>query len=222
MDAPRTLDGHIFYGMTLDSDQKNLRDAIWNPEKLIVFCDSPAGTGKTTIAVATALLLVEYGFYEGISFIVSPCNEGELGFLPGGLAQKTDVYSTPLYQALIECGVQPEKAVVMDGVASVKEGAYIEFMPHTYLRGSNLKNKIVIIEEAQNANFLAMKKIITRIHDTSKTILIGHNGQRDAHTSGESAFSRYVKHFEGDPRTAVCTLTKNYRGWVANHADALT
>ena len=71
-EAPETLEGHIFYGMSLDDDQKAFRDAIWSQDKLVVICDSKAGTGKTCIAVMTANMLVEYGRYDGIVYIVAP------------------------------------------------------------------------------------------------------------------------------------------------------
>ncbi|MBO5488574.1 MAG: hypothetical protein J5972_01565, partial [Eubacterium sp.] len=57
--APQSLAGLPFYGLNLDEDQARFRDAIWNPEKLIVFCDAKAGTGKTTIATGTADLLCQ-------------------------------------------------------------------------------------------------------------------------------------------------------------------
>ena len=93
VDAPQTLDEHPFYGLFLDEEQKAFRDAIWDPEKLIVFCNAKAGTGKTLIATATANLLVQYGRYDGIVYISSPTQEGKLGFLPGEIADKVSIYS---------------------------------------------------------------------------------------------------------------------------------
>lgn len=205
--------------MKLDPDQQAFRDAIWNPDKLIVFCNSATGSGKTTVAVATAVLMYRYGLYDGISFVVCPCNENRQGFLPGNIEEKTLAYATPLYQALMECGEQPERAVVQNGAASIKEGAYIEFMPDTYLRGMNFKNRVVILDEFQNASCSTAKKVLTRAADSSKVIVIGHSGQRDAYNSGRSAFEQYIDHFAVDERAAVCALTRNYRGWVSSHAD---
>ena len=62
--APKNFKDHLFYGFELDEEQKLFRDAIWDEEKLIVFCNAKAGTGKTFIAVATANLLVQYGRYD--------------------------------------------------------------------------------------------------------------------------------------------------------------
>lgn len=220
-EIPKTLDGHPFFGLRLDEKQREFRDAIWDNEKKIVFCDSPAGTGKSTIAVATALLLVEYGMYDGIVYIISPSCERELGYLPGDVSEKTQVYSAPLYQALVECGVRPERAVIADGYASTKTGGFIEFMPDTFLRGSNFDKKLVLLEEMQNFSIQSAKKTLTRIKDTCKTVCIGHSGQRDIHRDGRGALARYIDHFKGDDRVAVCTLDVNYRGWVAQHADEL-
>ena len=82
-EAPQTLKDSMFYGIKLDEQQKNFRDAIWSKDKLIVFANARAGTGKTLIAVATANLLVQYGRYDGIVYIVSPVQESKSGFLPG-------------------------------------------------------------------------------------------------------------------------------------------
>lgn len=220
-EPPYSLDKHPFYGLKLDLRQKEFRDAIWSPDKLIIFSDSKAGTGKTTIAVAVANLLVKYGRYDGLTYIVSPCAESQMGYLPGDVSAKVAVYGTPLYQALIECNEMPERAIYPGGASGYSEGSWVEFIAHTHLRGANLKNQVVIIEEAQNYSFHDLKKTLTRCHDSAKVIVIGHSGQRDAFTGGESAFSRYITHFEGDPRTAICNLTKNYRGWISSHADDL-
>lgn len=194
---------------------------MWDEKIRIVFCDAKAGTGKTTLAVGAANLLCKYNLYTGTTYIVSPNCEGQLGMLPGSLEEKVDPYGTPLYQALMECGEQPERAVVQNGCAGTKSGGWIEFIPETYLRGANFKERVVVIDEAQNYSLASLKKTLTRCHDTSKIIVIGHSGQRDAHLSGESAFSRYSKHFNGDERAFCCELTQNYRGWISNHADEL-
>ena len=105
-DVPQNLDEYpTFYGMTLDPEQKIFRDAIWNPDIDVVFCNARAGTGKTTIAVGVANLLVQYGLYNGIAYIVSPTQEEKQGYLPGTQEQKSAPYMEPLYQALETIGV---------------------------------------------------------------------------------------------------------------------
>lgn len=74
-EAPPTLTGQPFYGLDLDEKQLEFANAIWSPEIDIVFCNAAAGTGKTTIATGVANMLVQYGMYDGIIYIMSPVNE---------------------------------------------------------------------------------------------------------------------------------------------------
>ena len=222
-DIPRTLSDNPFYGLILDEKQKAFRDAIWNPEKLIVFCDAKAGTGKTTIAAATANLLVEYGLYNGIVYIASPTQEQKQGYLAGSIEEKSEPYFEPFYQALVKIGVNLN-TVFYNDILNEKNGtAYIRCVTHTFLRGINFENQVIIIDEAQNYYFDELMKVLTRIHDNCKVIVIGHDGQIDLYKNPEhSGFVRYMNWFDGDPRCEVCGLTKNYRGWISQHADDLT
>ena len=223
VDAPRTLDKHPFYGFKLDEQQKAFRDAIWDENKLIVFANARAGTGKTLIAVATANLLVQYGKYDGIAYIVSPVQESKSGFLPGDADEKTRVYAEPLYDALSKIGVNAHTAVNQESIMNQKEGTgYIDCLSHLWLRGCNLENKVIIIDESQNMYTDELKKVLTRISDSSKTIVIGHTGQCDLyHNKENSGFAPYIEHFKNEPYAQICELTKNYRGVVSNHADEL-
>lgn len=219
---PETLDNHIFYGMILDEDQKKFRDAIWNPEKLIVFCNAKAGTGKTQIAVMTAQLLYDYHRYEGIVYITAPVQEARIGFLPGTSQEKIAVYNEPFCQAALKANISFERAIYDDGYNEKTGSAYIQCVSHNFLRGCNFENKVVIIDEAQNFYVDELKKVLTRMHDNCKVVVIGHTGQNDLlHKPERSGFDAYIKHFENEPYAAVCTLTHNHRGVVANHADDL-
>lgn len=223
MTPPQTLEDHPFYGFQLDEEQMAFRDAIWNPEKLIVFCNARAGTGKTFIATATANLLVQYGLYDGIVYISSPTQEGKLGFLPGEIADKIAVYSEPLWEALLKLNINPNTVINQTDIMNQKNGTgYIDAITHVYLRGCNFENKVVIIDEAQNYYADELKKTLTRMSDNCKVIVIGHSGQIDLyHNPENSGFVRYLNHFKDDSRTAVCELTNNYRGWIASCADEL-
>lgn len=222
-DAPQTLNKHPFYGFKLDEQQKIFRDAIWDDNNLIVFANARAGTGKTLIAVATANLLVQYGKYDGIVYIVSPVQESKSGFLPGDADEKTRVYAEPLYDALNKIGVNPYTAINQESIMNSKNGTgYIDCLSHLWLRGCNLENKVIIIDESQNMYTDELKKVLTRIADNSKTIVIGHTGQCDLyHHKENSGFAPYIEHFKNEPYAQVCELTKNYRGVVSNHADSL-
>lgn len=224
LEIPKTLNDNPFFGIKLDEEQKHFRDSIWNDDKLIVFCNAPSGTGKTTIAFATAELLYQYGKYEGIVYVTAPVQEERIGFLPGTAQEKTAIYAEPLMQAAVKIGVNTFAAIVNDNIAGQKNGtAYIECLPHNYLRGCNFENKVVIIDEAQNYYGDELKKVLTRIHDTCKTIVIGHTGQIDLyHKPQNSGFAPYIEHFINEPWCEVCNLTKNYRGLVSRHADTIS
>ena len=219
-EAPSLLTNHPFYGLELDEYQTNFRDAIWNPAKLIIFCNAKAGTGKTLIATATANLLCAYGLYAGIAYIASPTQEQKQGYLKGTIEEKSEPYFEPFYQALKKIGVNVNTAFYDGGVNEKFQTAYIECMTHTFQRGTNLEHKVVIIDEAQNFYTDELKKVLTRIHDNCKVIVIGHDGQNDLLNKPErSGFIPYLKWFSGDSRTEICELTQNYRGWISRHAD---
>lgn len=221
-DIPRTLENEPFFGLELNEEQRAFRDAIWDEGKRIVFCNAKAGTGKTLIATATANLLCAYRRYVGVVYIAAPTQEQKQGYLKGTLEEKSEPYFEPFYQALAKIGVNRNVAFLDGGINEKCGTAYLECMTHTFLRGTNFENKVVIIDEAQNYYHDELKKVLSRVHDSCKVIVIGHDGQIDLYANPEhSGFVRYLQWFAGDERTAVCELHKNYRGWISTHADGL-
>lgn len=211
-----------FYDLILDEEQVAFRDAVLDLRKTIVFCDAAAGTGKTTIAMGSANILVhdKRNTLDGIVYIVSPYGEGKQGYLPGSITEKSEVYYEPAYQAMIEVGMNPYADVCSDAMTAKRKGeGFVKMLTHTYLRGTNLKNKVVILDESQNYTVAELKKVLTRCHDSCKVIVIGHTGQIDI--SGGSGFARYLMHFEAEERAAVCKLSTNHRGWLSTFADQL-
>ena len=211
-----------FYGLTLDEEQEAFVKAIMDLSKTIVFCDAPAGTGKTTIAMGAANILVQdkRNELEGIVYIVSPYGEQKQGYLPGSITEKSEVYYEPAYQAMVECGMNINSCVYSESMISKKKGeAFVKMLTHTYLRGTNLQKKVVILDETQNYTVPELKKVLTRCHDSCKVIVIGHTGQIDIR--GGSGFARYLEHFQGQEKCAVCKLTTNHRGWLSTYADTL-
>lgn len=218
--APLSLKDHPFYGLTLDEQQKEFRDAIWSMDKLIVFCNAKAGTGKTLIATATANLLCKYGRYQGITYIAAPTQEQKQGYLKGSIEEKSEPYFEPFYEALKKIGVNLNTSFYDNPINEKFQTAYIECLTHTFLRGTNFENRVVIIDECQNFYFDELMKVLTRIHDNCKVIIIGHDSQNDLLSNPDrSGFVPYLNWFKDDDRTAVCKLEKNYRGWISQHAD---
>ena len=216
------LPRNVFYDMTLDEEQVLFVEAIKDLRKTIVFCNAKAGTGKTTLAMGAARMLVKdrRNELDGILYIVSPYGEQKQGFLPGSITEKSEVYYEPAYQAMIEVGMNPNADVCNESMTARKRGeGYVKLLTHTYLRGTNLQNKVVILDEAQNYTVAELKKVLTRIHDSCKVIVIGHTGQIDIR--GGSGFARYLEHFEDQERCAACQLTTNHRGWLSTYADEL-
>ena len=216
------LPRNMFFGLTLDEEQITFVEAIKDPDKTIIFCDAPAGTGKTTLAMGAANILVQdkRNDLDGIVYIVSPYGEQRQGYLPGSITEKSEVYYEPAYQAMMEVGMNPNTDVYSESMIAKKKGeAFVKMLTHTYLRGTNLKNKVVILDETQNYTVPELKKVLTRCHDSCKVIVIGHTGQIDIH--GGSGFDKYLKHFEGQPKCALCKLVTNHRGWLSTYADML-
>ena len=219
--APRTI-GDAFYGLKLDEEQLAFANAIWNPDVDIVFVDAVAGTGKTTIAVGVANLLVHYGFYDELIYIMSPYGERKQGWLPGTITEKSSVYFEALYQALVECNVNINTAINTDSMVNQKNGTgFVTCITDTFLRGSNLNDAVIIIDEAQNFTVAQLKKVLTRIGKNAKVIVIGHELQCDLDRPEESGFTAYIRHFAEKERVAICKLTQNYRSWISRWADEM-
>lgn len=219
---PKDFNGHPFYGLTLDNEQLEFANAIWNPNIDIVFVNAIAGSGKTTIATGVANMLVKYGMFDNIVYIMSPYGERKQGWLPGSITEKSSVYFEAFYQALITCGENPIVAINDESMVNQKNGTgFITCITDTFLRGTNLDNAVIIIDEAQNYTVPQLKKTLTRIGKKAKVIVIGHELQCDLDRPQESGFAQYIEHFKGQDRTAICELKTNHRGWISKHADEI-
>lgn len=219
---PESFNDRPFYGLTLDEDQLNLANTIIDPNVDIVFVNAKAGTGKTTVATGAANILVKHGKYDGIVYIMSPYGERKQGWLPGTITEKSSVYFEAFYQALAQCDINPNTAINDASMVNQKNGTgYITCITDTFLRGSNLNNAVVIIDEAQNYTTPQLKKTLTRIGENTKVIVIGHDLQCDLDKPELSGFMRYLNHFKDKERAAVCNLMINHRGWISAWADEL-
>ena len=221
-DIPKNIDGEPFYNIELDPDQKKFVNAILNPDNTIIWCNSKAGTGKTTLAMGAANMLVKYNEYDGIVYICSAYGEKAQGYLPGSITEKSEVYFEPAYQAMIECNMNINTCIHSDSMVNQKYGdAYVTLLTHTFLRGTNLKHKVIILDECQNYTVSDLKKTLTRCSDDCKIICIGHDAQCDLEDKSSTGFKKYIEHFRGHEHCEICELTVNHRGWVSQFADEL-
>ena len=139
----------------------------------ITFGIGPAGTGKTYLAVASAVDALERSSVQRIVLTRPAVEAGErLGFLPGDLAQKVDPYLRPLYDALYEL-------MGHDKVQKAFERNAIEIAPLAFMRGRTLNNAFVILDEAQNTTPEQMKMFLTRIGFGAKAVVTGDVSQID-------------------------------------------
>ncbi|MCU7807216.1 MAG: PhoH family protein, partial [Candidatus Thiodiazotropha sp. (ex Semelilucina semeliformis)] len=160
----------------------------------INFGVGPAGTGKTYLAVASAVDALERDQVRRILLVRPAVEAGErLGFLPGDLAQKIDPYLRPLYDALYEM-------LGFEKVAKLVERNVIEIAPLAYMRGRTLNESFVILDEAQNTTPEQMKMFLTRIGFGSTAVITGDITQIDlprGQLSGLRQASEVLAHVEG-------------------------
>lgn len=156
----------------------------------ISFGVGPAGTGKTYLAVAAAVDMLERNEIQRILLVRPAVEAGEkLGFLPGDLTQKIDPYLRPLYDALYEM-------LGFEKVAKLIEKQVIEVAPLAYMRGRTLNHSFVILDEAQNTTPEQMKMFLTRLGFGSRAVITGDITQVDLPRGQQSGLAQALKILE--------------------------
>ncbi|MBD8880521.1 PhoH family protein [Rhodanobacter sp. 7MK24] len=157
----------------------------------INFGVGPAGTGKTYLAVASAVEALEANRVQRLLLVRPAVEAGEkLGFLPGDLSQKVDPYLRPLYDALYEM-------LGFEKVAKLIERNVIEIAPLAYMRGRTLNDSYVILDEAQNTTVEQMKMFLTRIGFGSVAVITGDVSQVDLPRNVRSGLRHAVEVLRG-------------------------
>jgi phosphate starvation-inducible PhoH-like protein len=157
----------------------------------LTFGIGPAGTGKTYLAVASAVQALHSGAVRRIVLVRPAVEAGErLGFLPGDLAQKVDPYLRPMYDALYEM-------MGFDRVARSVERQVIEVAPLAFMRGRSLNDSFVILDEAQNTTVEQMKMFLTRLGFGSKAVVTGDITQVDLPRNQRSGLRHAIEILRG-------------------------
>lgn len=167
----------------------------------LTFAIGPAGTGKTYLAMALAVVALKNKEIERIVLTRPAVEAGEkLGFLPGDLTQKVDPYLRPLYDALYDfMGVDSYQKLVERGV--------VEVAPLAYMRGRTLSDSFIILDEAQNTTSEQMKMFLTRLGFHSKVVVTGDITQTDLPFGKKSGLAEAVDILKDIPAIGMVKLT---------------
>ena len=167
----------------------------------MVFGIGPAGTGKTYLAVAQAVAMLQAGKVERIVLTRPAVEAGErLGFLPGDMKEKVDPYLRPLYDALHDM-------MPADQVMRRLNNGEIEVAPLAFMRGRTLAHAYAILDEAQNTTAVQMKMWLTRMGDGTRMVVTGDLTQIDLPHGVRSGLRDALDTLEGLSGIGVVRLT---------------
>jgi phosphate starvation-inducible PhoH-like protein len=166
----------------------------------MVFAAGPAGTGKTYLAVAQAVAMLQAGRVDRIVLSRPAVEAGErLGFLPGDMKEKVDPYLRPLYDALHDM-------MPADQVMRRLANGDIEVAPLAFMRGRTLAHCFAILDEAQNTTPVQMKMFLTRMGEGTRMVITGDLSQIDLPAGQRSGLRDALETLEGVPGVGVARL----------------
>lgn len=167
----------------------------------LTFAVGPAGTGKTYLAMALAVVALKNKEIERIVLTRPAVEAGEkLGFLPGDLTQKVDPYLRPLYDALYDF-------MGVDSYQKLLERGVVEVAPLAYMRGRTLSDSFIILDEAQNTTSEQMKMFLTRLGFHSKVVVTGDITQTDLPYGKKSGLAEAIESLKDIPEIGMVHLT---------------
>ncbi len=215
----------VFQDFLAKADEEQLKfcEAFFDDKIEILFNEAAAGTGKTMCSVACAYAdFLNKG--KQLVFIIAPVSE-DLGSRPGNQTEKEMAYFMGLHDALMELNIQPEQAITemllmeQDVNKDQLSNTWVSQISHLFLRGGNLKNVTVVVNEAQNFKRGEMKKILTRLHADSKCVVEGNYKQIDLKNPASSGFEPYLEYFKKYPTASFHHFVINHRSKLAQFAD---
>ena len=193
-EEPKKL--HVKQLKCMNARQKEFVHSIENRE--ITICTGLAGSGKTYVSLAVALKMLEKNQIKQIVLVksVTPLPEEELGILPGDIYEKMEPFLASFFGNIDKIiGSEMRKKLVGE--------EKIVIQPLAYIRGINIDEACVILDEAQNLSTNVFKSIITRIGKGSKYIIMGDTEQIDMKHREKSVLSKLTKIFADDPVVGV-------------------
>ena len=169
----------------------------------LTFAVGPAGTGKTYLAMALAVVALRNKEVERIVLTRPAVEAGEkLGFLPGDLSQKVDPYLRPLFDALYEM-------MGAESYQRLQERGALEVAPLAYMRGRTLSDSFIILDEAQNTTPEQMKMFLTRFGAGSRVVVTGDATQTDLPYGKQSGLLEALEVLKDIPEIAIVRLNQS-------------
>ena len=170
-------------------------------DHVLTFAVGPAGTGKTYLAMALAVMALKNKEVERIILTRPAVEAGEkLGFLPGDLTQKVDPYLRPLYDAMYDF-------MGADSYTKLIERGIVEVAPLAYMRGRTLSDAFIILDEAQNTTSEQMKMFLTRMGFRSRVVVTGDITQTDLPQGKASGLAEAVRLLRDIPGIGIVEMS---------------
>ena len=215
IDKPKTLDLYNsdredFY-KRMSTEQKAMFNSI--KKNIFTFCESTAGSGKTTVSVNALLDLLAEGKIAKIIYIQKPSERYlSQGYYPGTISEKTQYLFTPFYDALNTLGFFDS------AIQEMEDSGMIQCISDVALRGVNLKSAGVLVDESENCDYHTLKLIFTRCDDQCHVVSIGDIHQKDSRKSN-SDFIAFCNYLAEKSFGQKVELTHNYRGAFSQAAE---
>lgn len=200
--AKRKPKGPIRFKIQLNEEQKLAKSLIL--ENPIVVLKGMAGSGKTMVAVQTALDLLFRGEIEKIVITRPTVAKEDIGFLPGDIREKMDPWLSPIYHNLFSLYSQEK-------VEKEIEAGNIEIVPFAFMRGRTFVNSFVIVDEAQNVTHSQMETVLGRLGKNSKMVIAGDLAQVDLKNKRDTGFSFLIRLEEHVKGFKILQLLRNHR-----------
>ncbi len=210
--------------MPRNAEQTFAVNALLNPNIPLVSLTGKAGTGKTLIALASAIHIRKQYRQIFVARPIVPLSNKDIGFLPGDVESKIGPYMQPLWDNLKVIQDQyNEKDSNYVAIANLLKDDKLVVEPLSYIRGRSLQRIYFIVDEAQNLTPHEIKTIITRVGEGSKIVLTGDIHQIDHPylDSQSNGLSYLIDHFKGQKLYAHVNLEKGERSELAELASNL-